>query len=51
MLDMAPEQECMREIFLVMRWEKGGFAIPLSQLELIHAKDKFGEEGCGSEFR
>lgn len=42
-LGMAPEEECMREIFVVMRWEREGLAVPLSQLDLIHAEDKFGE--------
>lgn len=36
---MAPEEECVREIFVVMRWEREGLAVPLSQLELIHAED------------
>ena len=36
---MAPDEECEREMFVVMRWEKEGLAIPLSQLEVIHALD------------
>lgn len=42
-LGMAPEQECEREIFVVMRWEREGLAVPLSQLQVIHAEDEFGE--------
>ena len=38
-LMMAPDEECEREMFVVMRWEKEGLAIPLSQLEVIHALD------------
>ena len=36
---MAPEEECEREVFVVMRWEREGLAVPLSQLEIIHADD------------
>lgn len=38
-LEMAPEEECMREIFVVMRWEREGLAVPLAQLEVTHAED------------
>ncbi len=38
-LEMAPEEECEREVFVVMRWEREGLAVPLSQLEVIHADD------------
>ena len=38
-LGMAPEEECEREVFVVMRWEREGLAVPLSQLEVIHAED------------
>jgi hypothetical protein len=38
-LGMAPDEECEREMFVVMRWEKEGLAVPLSQLEVIHADD------------
>jgi hypothetical protein len=36
---MAPEEECEREVFVVMRWEREGLAVPLSQLEVLHAED------------
>jgi Calcium binding len=38
-LGMAPDEECEREMFVVMRWEKEGLAVPLSQLEVIPADD------------
>jgi len=38
-LGMAPEEECEREAFVVMRWEREGLAVPLSQLEVIDAED------------
>lgn len=38
-LRMAPEAECEHEMFVVMRWERDGLAVPLSQLEVVHADD------------
>lgn len=32
---MAPEDECEREMFVTIRWEKRKFSLPLSQLEGI----------------
>jgi hypothetical protein len=34
-MGMAPEEECEREMFVIMRWEKDGLAVPLSQLTPI----------------
>ncbi len=34
---MAPEDECEREMFVTIRWEKRKFGAPLSQLEGIKA--------------
>ena len=34
---LAPEAECARELFVMMRWEKGGLGVPLSQLRVVHA--------------
>ncbi len=31
---MAPEDECMREMFVIVSWMEREFAVPLSQLEL-----------------
>ena len=39
-LSMAPEEECQHEMFAMMRWERRGLAIPLSQLKPIAATDK-----------
>ncbi len=38
-IGMAPEEECEREMFVTMRWERRGLAVPLVQLEVIHADD------------
>lgn len=32
-IGMAPDEECMNEIFVMMRWERDGLAVPLSQLK------------------
>ena len=39
-LAMAPEQECQHEMFVMMRWEKEGLGVPLSQLQVIHGDDE-----------
>jgi hypothetical protein len=31
-LSMAPEDECEHEMFVMIRWERDGLAVPLSQL-------------------
>ena len=36
---MPPEEECEREMFVLMRWERRGLAVPLAQLEVVHADD------------
>ena len=30
---MAPEDECGHEMFVMMRWEKKGLAVPLAQIK------------------
>jgi hypothetical protein len=30
---MAPEEECQHEMFVLIRWERRGLAVPLAQLE------------------
>ena len=40
---MAPEEECENEMFVMMRWERNGLAVPLMQLELIHGNDQTRE--------
>jgi hypothetical protein len=34
-IDIAPAEECEREMFVMIRWEKDGLAVPLSQLTPI----------------
>jgi hypothetical protein len=38
-IGMAPEEECEREMFVTLRWERRGLAVPLAQLEVLHADD------------
>jgi hypothetical protein len=39
-LRMAPEEECEHEMFVMMRWEREGLGVPLSQLEVVHADEQ-----------
>ena len=39
-IDMAPEAECEHEMFVMMRWERRGLAVPLSQLEVFGGIDE-----------
>jgi Calcium binding len=39
-IGMAPEEECAHEMFVLMRWERDGLAVPLSQLAVAHADDE-----------
>jgi hypothetical protein len=34
-IGIAPEDECDREMFVTIRWERDGLAVPLSQLKPI----------------
>src|SRR5215203_4916927 len=43
-LGMAPDEECEREMFVVVRWEGEGLAVPLSQLEVIRDADDETQE-------
>jgi len=36
-IGMAPEEECGREMFVKIRWDGDGLAVPLSQLKPIGA--------------
>jgi len=36
-IGMAPPEECEREMFVTMRWERDGLAVPLSQFTPINA--------------
>ena len=42
-IGMPSEDECERETFVTIRWEREGLAVPLSQLEVIHADDETRE--------
>ncbi|PSB23149.1 calcium-binding protein [filamentous cyanobacterium CCP1] len=39
-VDMAPENECDREMFVEIAWEGDTLAVPLIQLEAIEADEK-----------
>jgi hypothetical protein len=39
-IGMPGEEECEREMFVTIRWEKEGLAVPLSQLKPIRATDE-----------
>jgi hypothetical protein len=41
---LADESECRREIFVIMRWEKDGLAVPLMQLKPIAKTDDESKE-------
>lgn len=42
-IGMAPEEECEREIFVIIRWKIDEFAVPLSQLQVVKADDQTRE--------
>ncbi len=39
-IGMAPEEECEKEMFVLIQWEKDGLAVPLSQLTVIKSTNK-----------
>jgi hypothetical protein len=39
-LGMAPKEECQHEMFVMMRWERRGLAVPLSQVKPIADADE-----------
>lgn len=39
-IEMSPEEECGHEVFVTIRWEKDGLAVPLAQLKPIAATDE-----------
>ncbi len=39
-LGMAPEDECQHDMFVMMRWERRGLAVPLSQVRPIGETDE-----------
>lgn len=42
-IGMALEEECEHEMFVLIRWEKEGLAVPLSQLKVVDADDETGQ--------
>ena len=42
-IGMAPEEECEHDMFVMIRWEREGLAVPLSQLTVLHADDETQE--------
>ena len=41
---MAPEDECMKEIFIEINWQGRQLAVPLSQLEVIEEVEEETQE-------
>ena len=39
-VDMAPEEECKHEMFVLMPWERVTLAVPLSQLKVANYVDE-----------
>ena len=39
-VDMAPEEECKHEMFVLMPWERVTLAVPLSQLKVADHVDE-----------
>lgn len=39
-IEMSPEEECGHEVFVTIRWERDGLAVPLAQLKPIAATDE-----------
>jgi hypothetical protein len=43
MLKMAPEDECMREMFVEIEWSDRTFGVPLAQLQPLDVDDETQE--------
>ncbi len=39
-IGMGPEEECAHEIFVFMRWERDGLAVPLAQLAVTYVDEE-----------
>lgn len=39
-IGMAPAEECGSEIFVMIRWEREGLGVPLSQLEVVRGNEQ-----------
>ena len=46
-IGMAPEEECGKEMFVTIRWERDGLAVPLSQLTPIGATPTQTKQAVG----
>jgi hypothetical protein len=46
-IGMAPEEECENEMFVTIRWERDGLAVPLSQLTPISTTATQAKEAVG----
>jgi Calcium binding len=46
-IGMPGEEECEHEMFVTLRWEKEGLAVPLSQLKPIRATDEQTKQAIG----
>ena len=46
-LDMAPEDECLHEMFVGIRWRKRRLAVPLAQLKPVAAAAHATKEAVG----
>jgi len=42
-IDMAPDDDCKGEMFVMIRWEKDGLGVPLSQLKPVDADEQTTE--------
>lgn len=40
MIGMPSEDVCEHEMFVLMRWDRDGLAVPLAQLEVIHGDEE-----------
>ena len=38
-IEMAPEDDCMHEMFVVIEWKERNFGVPLAQLEPVEVDD------------
>jgi len=43
-LEMAPGDECEKEMFVMIRWQRDSLAVPLSQLAPINSTDEQTKE-------
>jgi hypothetical protein len=46
-LGMASDDECEHEVFVMIRWERDGLAVPLSQLTPINSTDAQTRQAVG----